>query len=163
MSGPQFDQFGNQIQPPGEDGDGIKALRKQFKEQAKKIKDLEALNETLQSQTRSGSVADTLRDAGLDPRVAKFYPTDAPTTADAVAAWVDENRELFPAPKRDEGADKNQTTLTPDQQEGYRIMKLLGEAEAATALDFQSRADACETEEEFMALLAEFGETHAFG
>lgn len=163
MSGPQFDQFGNQIPDPNaQDGEGIKALRKAIKAKGKENEELKERIAALEAQSRSGSVADYLGQHGLDPRVAKFYPGDKPTTADAVAEWVDENRELFPV-QQTNNSDPSKTTLTEDQQRGYELMRLLGEAEAATALDFKSRADACETEEEFMALLAEFGDAHPFG
>jgi hypothetical protein len=163
MSQPTFDQFGNQVPPAQQDGEGIKALRKQYKEMKKQLEALQAENEQLKTSSRSGSVAEELARAGLDPRVAKFYPADRATTADAVAEWVDENRELFPSRQETAQQQSSQTTLTPDQQEGYRIMKLLGEAEAATQMDFKSRADACQTEEEFMALLDEFSDAHPFG
>lgn len=154
----RVDEFGNPIPEP----DGIAKLRKEFKEQGKRLKALEAENATLKTQSRSGSVADALASNGLDPRVAKFYPGDRATTVDAVAEWVDENRELFPKPVAQQ-PDPHATTLSEDQQKGYEIMRLLGEAESATALDFKSRMDQCETEEELLAFFDEFGASHPFG
>lgn len=164
MSQPTFDQFGNQVggQQPA-DGNGIKQLRKEFKAKAKENEELKARIAALEAQTKAGSVADELARHNRDPRLAKFYPADRPTTADAVAEWVDENSELFPSQEANNQQQSSQTTLTPEQQEGYRIMKALGEAEAATQMDFESRAAACNTEEEFMALLDEFSEMHPFG
>lgn len=163
MSQPTFDQFGNQISPAKQDGDGIKKLRKEYEKKSKENAELLARVAALEAQTKAGSVADELARHNLDPRIAKFYPADRATTADAVAEWVDENRELFPSPQEMNQQQSSQTTLTPEQQEGYRIMKALGEAEAATQMDFESRAAACNTEEEFMALLDEFSELHPFG
>lgn len=163
MSQPTFDQFGNQLPASqGEEGNGIKALRKEFKAKAKENEELKARIAALEAQTKAGSVADELARHNRDPRLAKFYPPDRPTTADAVAEWIDENSDLFP-PQQANTSQNSGTTLTEDQQKGYELMRLLGEAEAATALDFKSRADACQTEEEFMALLDEFSEMHPFG
>lgn len=163
MSQPTFDQFGNQVPPAQQAGDGIKQLRKDFKAKSKENDELKARIAALEAQQKTGSVADALAQHGLNPLVAKFYPADKPTTADAVAEWVSENRELFPVQKDDGQQGAQQTTLTPIQQEGFRIMQALGEAEAATQMDFKSRGDACETEEEYLAFLEEFSTLHPFG
>lgn len=146
--------------PEGGDGGGIKELRKQFKAKAKENEELKARIAALEATSRSGSVADLLANNGLDPRVAKFYPADRPTTADAVAEWVDENRDLFPQPNRQQD-DPNKITLSPVEIEGYEIMRKIQAAEAATEMDFKSRLDACQNEEEVMALLQQFEQTHA--
>jgi hypothetical protein len=163
MSGAvQYDQFGNPVgaAQPGGDGEGIKALRKQYKEMKKRLAELETENATLKTSSRSGDVAGVLASQKLDPRVAKFYPADRPTTADAVAEWVDENRELFASqePNTNPG---NQTTLSAVELEGYEIIKKIQAAEAATEMDFKSRLDACQNEEEVMALLQQFEQMHA--
>ena len=154
MSEPQYDAQGN---PIVDDTNGIKALRKAMKEKSRENEELKARLEALEKQVSRGSVADELSAHGLDPRVARFYPSDKPTTADAVAEWVSENRELFnasPAPQS--------TTLSPVELEGYDIIKKIQAAEAHTEMDFKSRLDACQDEAEVMALLAQFGQEHAF-
>lgn len=156
MSAPQFDADGNLIT---EEGDGIKALRKQFKAQAAQISQLQEELKTAQTQANRGSVADVLAAHGLDPRVAKFYPTDKPSTADAVAEWIDENGDLF---GKSDGTRQTSTTLSPVEIEGYEIIKKIGAAEAHTEMDFKSRLDACKDEAEVMALLAQFGQEHSF-
>lgn len=151
MSGPQFDQFGNK-----QDGDGIKALRKAVKEKAKENKELLERITALEAQSRSGSVADTLGQQGLDPRVAKFYPGDRATTADAVAQWVDENRDLFAGrqdPNNNSGGPT--TTLTADEVEGFDIMRKVSAARASVEMDATSKIRNANTEEELMATLAE--------
>lgn len=155
MSAPQFDADGNLIP---EDGDGIKALRKQFKAQAEENRLLKEQMEKLQLQANRGSVADVLAAQGLDPRVAKFYPGDKSTTADTVAEWIDENSELF---AKADGTRAASTTLSPAEIEGYGYIKAIQAAEAHTEMDFKSRLDACTSEAEVMALLAQFGQEHS--
>lgn len=123
-----------------DNANGPAGLRKALKKQALELKELrEALAGTVQRE-RKANVNEALATRGLDPRVAKFYPTDGATDEESVDKWVEENRELFGGRsvlKEDGGA--NESALTDSEMRGYEIQKDIAAFDTALQMDFKSR------------------------
>lgn len=79
-----------------EDSNLVKDLRKQLKEAQQRSKQFEEELSQTKSQVRERSLSDILQSKGLNPKVAKFVPTDV-EGEDAVNEWLTENAELFGA------------------------------------------------------------------
>ena len=147
-----------------DDGEGIKGLRKQFKEQKALLDQQRTLIEQLMAERNASSVSDYLASSGLDPRVAKFYPKDAPTDSASVAQWVDENKELFPSRRVLESGNPDADVLTDSERRGYQMIQDMAAYEGAVQIDLKSRLDKIQydpqnpdkAQAELMATLKEF-------
>lgn len=144
----------------GTDGEGIKNLRKAFKETTRLNKELQSRLDALEGKDRTNAIDSALRLRGVDARVAKFYPQDRATTAEAVEEWVEENKDLFGI--SEENAGPVASSLSPVEIEGYEIVRKIQAAEAATEADFKSRLDKAANKDEVMQVMAEFGRQHTF-
>ena len=123
---------------------GIKAMRKAFKEQGKQLAELQAaLTKTLERE-KSANVYEALASRGLDPRVAKFYPKDAPTDDSALDSWVEENKDLFGNRVVVTSDGSASDTLTEAERRGYQIQRDIGAYESAVQMDLKSRLDKIE-------------------
>lgn len=78
----------------GDESNLVRDLRKQLKALKKSNDEAAEKLSKFEKQERLSTVADLVKDAGADARFAKFY-TGEDTSKEAVAAWVDENKELF--------------------------------------------------------------------
>jgi hypothetical protein len=125
-------------------GDGIKELRKKFKEQAKLIKELQDEREKFQLRDRDSDVRQALADRGLDPRVAKFYPKDAPLDTTSIDAWVDENKDILGTRQIVSGNTPDDSTLTDSERRGYQAINDIAAYEAGLSMDLKSRMDKIE-------------------
>lgn len=124
--------------------DGIKALRKKFKDQGAEIQSLkDALARTLERE-KSQNVYEALANRGVDPRVAKFYPKDASTDDAAVDEWVTENKDLFGNREVLTPDGSASDTLTDAEKRGYQIQKDISAYEGALQMDLKSRLDKIE-------------------
>jgi len=120
---------------------GIKALRKQFKEQGRQIQALLDQNAQLMAERNVSSVADTLASSGLDPRVAKFYPKDSPTDSESVAQWVEENKDFFGNRRIVDEGQLNSSTMTEAEVRGYQIIQDMAAYDTGLQTDLKSRLD----------------------
>lgn len=82
----------------------VRDLRKQLKAAKKANDDVAAEISQYRAQQRKASVADVLTERGAKPELAKFY-TGEDTSKEAVAAWIDENKDLFGITTPDEEPD----------------------------------------------------------
>ena len=81
----------------------VRNLRKQLREHAKKVDELSEQNTTLAKQVRSKSVEEILTSKEVDKRIAQFIPADVTDEA-GVAAWLEQNGDLFGVTKTDDSA-----------------------------------------------------------
>ncbi len=86
------DQSQTQQQPPRENNT-IKTLREMHDADNARIKALEEKLTALEADKVKNQVGSMLESHGLPPRAAKLYQGEA--TPDAVAAWAEENKDLF--------------------------------------------------------------------
>ena len=77
-----------------EDSHLVKDLRKQLNEALKAKKVFEEELGQYKSQLRERSVAEVLQSKGVNPKVAKFLPSDVDGD-EAIGAWLEENADLF--------------------------------------------------------------------
>lgn len=83
----------------------VKQLRKQLQEKDKVIKGLETKVES----TRSETIANALKDAGVSEKVAKYIPEDLDATKDSVLKWLEEEGDVFGVkPAKGEPADADE-------------------------------------------------------
>lgn len=123
------------------ESEGIKNLRKQFKEQAKLIKEQSELIAQFATANRGSVVSQALTNRGLDGRVAKFYPADLGTDDESVDKWVNENKDIF-GPAQPAGTPPTQeTTLSDAEQRGYQAMQDMEAYDARIVQDFKSQMD----------------------
>ena len=123
---------------------GMKKLRKQYEEQQAQIKLLMEQNSKLMAVQNTVSVSDTLAKNGLDPRVARFYPSDAATDEESVTKWVDENKDIFGARRTTENGQVAQDTLTDAERRGYQAINDISAYESAMHMDLKSQLDKIE-------------------
>jgi hypothetical protein len=76
------------------ESEGMKNMRKQLKEQGKQIKEYQDQLNQFQSQNRGSVISQALSSRGLDPRVAKFYPTDLGTDDESVGKWYQAMQDM---------------------------------------------------------------------
>lgn len=84
-------------------------LREAYKAQKAKNAEMEKQLAELLDKNRATDLEKAFSAKNVDPRVAKFYPKDADSSADKVDAWLAENAELFGI---DLGSDDKNAELT---------------------------------------------------
>jgi len=147
-----------------DDDKGIGGLRKQFKEQKKLLDQQQTMIAQLLAERNASSVADTLASSGLDPRVAKFYPKDAPTDPASVAQWVEENKFAFGDRRIMQSGTQDEDVLTDSERRGYQIIQDMAAYQDGVQVDLKSRLDKIQYNpqdpdaavKELMATLKEF-------
>lgn len=75
--------------------DLVKKLRKAERAKEKQIRELEARLAELTNAQRKNVVESFLANKGLNPKVAKFIPSDIDPTESALNQWVDEYGDVF--------------------------------------------------------------------
>lgn len=79
-----------------QDGNALlKDLRKQLKIQSQKNKELEEKLAEQTTRTRSMTLAETLKAAGVNEKVASLVPGDVEPTAEAVGEWLKKYEDVF--------------------------------------------------------------------
>lgn len=107
-----------------QDNNTIKTLRALHDADRETIKNLTARLDELEKDKKVNVVAASLKSAGMNPAVAKFYQGDAEPAA--VAAWIEENKSIFGAqPGLEPGGeppvdDTPSPITTPQQQQSYQ-------------------------------------------
>lgn len=87
--------------------DLVKKLRKAERAKEKQIRELEAKLAELTNAQRKGVVESFLANKGLNPKVAKFIPSDIDPTESALNQWVEEYGDVF-------GLAQSEQTQAPD-------------------------------------------------
>jgi hypothetical protein len=75
--------------------DLLKKLRKQVSVLSKEIKERDDLISQFQTYSHEASVGEILESYGLNPKIAKFIPSDVEADEDAVAEWLNEYGDAF--------------------------------------------------------------------
>lgn len=131
----------NDWQDPNE-SEGMKAMRKQIKEQGKLLKEQSDLIAQFQTVNRGAVLTAALTSRGLDAKVAKFYPADLGTDDESVDKWYNENKDVFgPAQPAGTAPQDQGTALSDAEQRGYQAMQDMGAYDARVVQDFKSQMD----------------------
>jgi hypothetical protein len=107
-----------------QDNNTVKTLRALHDADKETIKELKSRLDALEADRKVNVVAESLKSAGMNPAVAKFYQGDADPAA--VAAWIDENKSVFgAAPAPEAGGEPDPAPVpspvsTPQQQQDYQ-------------------------------------------
>lgn len=103
----------------GSTGDnGIKQMRKQFRELQRRAKELEDANVALAAKVRTNTIAEVLAAKGVNPKVARLIPTDV--AEDGIEAWLEDMKDVLPlAPKTPEGDGTPAPEQTQQQQQQF--------------------------------------------
>jgi len=86
--------------------DLLKKLRKQVSVLSKEIKERDELISQFQTYSHEASIGEILESYGLNPKIAKFIPSDVEADEDAVAEWLNEYGDAFGITAVDESASE---------------------------------------------------------
>jgi hypothetical protein len=137
--------------------DLVKKLRKQIDALSKTIREKDEALSELQSYTFEVSVADTLSQWGLDPRIAKFIPDNVEDEND-LALWLEEYGDVFgvEAVEGDGGRENDeQSPLDPEVVQAAELMAATeeGAIDPTVGLDVASRIEGANSADELLAML----------
>lgn len=107
---PYFDDDDEQVQ--GFDSEGIKNLRKSYRDAQKRMKELEGELDQFRSSERQRSVSDVIASRGLNPRVAEIVP-DYLSGRDEIQRWLEERADIFGSAQQDESVQQAAPVAPP--------------------------------------------------
>lgn len=126
--------------------DLVKALRKQLSAASKQLKEQSSVIAELQTVKHQNTVAEMLKEYGLNPKIAAFIPDDVESDSD-LTEWLDEYGEAFGIEQvteqgvYDDDPDAQASELMAsvedggiDTQAGYDLMTRMGEASSEAEL-----------------------------
>lgn len=89
----EFD-FEEETQPRSSD-DVLKKVRRAERAKDKQVKELQAELESLRRFQREATISQVLAEKGVNPKVAKFIPSDIEMSSDSISNWLTDNGDLF--------------------------------------------------------------------
>ena len=75
--------------------DVLKKVRRAERAKDKQLKELQAELESLRKFQREATISQVLAEKGVNPKVAKFIPTNIDLSSDGIGNWLTENGDLF--------------------------------------------------------------------
>ena len=131
------------------DTDLVKKLRKALKAEQRRNKELETnLGELTKSQ-KDRILKDALASRGVNPKIAAFIPSDIEASEDAIAAWLENNADVFGI--NSEPKQVNQQDISAMQK---MDSVLTGAETSASSDDLANRIANASSEEEFLSILS---------
>jgi len=139
----EFDFEEEETQPRSSD-DVLKKVRRAERAKDKQLKELQAELESLRRFQRETTISQVLSEKGVNPKVAKFIPSNIEMSSDSISNWLTENGELFgvSAPTQQNAVDVNDMAalrqidavtsgaISPDDvNDAFNIMNNAGSAE----------------------------------
>lgn len=136
----------------------LKDLRKQLKAQSQKNKELEEKLAEQTTRTRSMTLAELLKTAGVPEKVASLVPGNVEPTAEAVGEWLKEYGDVFGVTQGGQSPTEGQA----DQEVPPEVLRMKQMQDVAAAGEFKgqtrqvTQADlkAASSLPELMALIA---------
>ena len=134
--------------------DLVKKLRKQINAMNKALKEKDELLTDYQEVAYQNSVAETLTEWGLNPRIAAFVPDDI-ADEDELAAWLEEYGDAFATGSIQEEASDSGYAIDNDALQASELMADLedGSFDPEIGLDMQHRMEQAQTPEELLSML----------
>ncbi len=144
------DEF-DDIEDTNADGKAlVSKLRRAERAKDKRVKELEAELESLRKVQREANVTQVLSEKGVNPKIARFIPSDAANTPEEIDAWLEENGELFGVVAQS-GKEK---VTNEDLSALKQIDATTGSALSPdTVSDMMSAINNAQSQEELLALL----------
>jgi len=89
--------------------DVLKKVRRAERSKDKQLKELQSELEALRKFQRETTISQVLTEKGINPKVAKFIPSDIDLSSDGINNWLTENGDLFgvASPKQQNTVDDN--------------------------------------------------------
>jgi hypothetical protein len=75
--------------------DVLKKVRRAERAKDKQLKELQSELEALRKFQREATISQVLSEKGVNPKVAKFIPSDIEMSSDSIGNWLTDNGELF--------------------------------------------------------------------
>ena len=134
--------------------DLVKKLRKQINAMNKALKEKDELLTDYQEVAYQNSVAETLTEWGLNPRIAAFVPDDI-ADEDELAAWLEEYGDAFAVGSIQEAVSDSGYAIDDDALHTSELMADLedGSFDPEIGLDMQHRMEQAQTPEELLSML----------
>lgn len=132
-----------ETQPRSSD-DVLRKVRRAERAKDKQLKELQAELESLRRFQREATISQVLAEKGVNPKVAKFIPSDIEMSSDSISNWLSDNGDLFgvAAPVQQSAVDMNDMAalrqidavtsgaISPDDvNDAFNIMNNAGSAE----------------------------------
>lgn len=104
----EFDLEEEETQSRSSD-DVLKKVRRAERAKDKQLKELQSELEALRKFQREATISQVLSEKGVNPKVAKFIPSNIEMSSDSISNWLTENGELFgvAAPTQQNAVDVN--------------------------------------------------------
>jgi hypothetical protein len=124
--------------------DVLKKVRRAERAKDKQLKELQSELEALRKFQREATISQVLSEKGVNPKVAKFIPSNIEMSSDSISNWLTENGDLFgvAAPTQQNAVDVNDMAalrqidavtsgaISPDDvNDAFNIMNNAGSAE----------------------------------
>jgi hypothetical protein len=90
----EFEDFDDEPQR-GSSDDVLKKVRRAERAKDKQLKELQSELEALRKFQREATISQVLSEKGVNPKVARFIPSDIEMSSDGISNWLTENGELF--------------------------------------------------------------------
>ena len=90
----EFEDFDEEPQR-GSSDDVLKKVRRAERAKDKQLKELQAELDSLRKFQREATISQVLAEKGVNPKVAKFIPSDIEMSSDSIGNWLTDNGELF--------------------------------------------------------------------
>ena len=132
------------------DTDLVKKLRKALKAEQRRSKELETNYSELTKSQKERILKDALASRGVNPKVAAFVPSDIEASEDAIAAWLDNNADVFGFASKETKSVNNQDIDSLKKMDNV----LTGLESPGTSNDLERKLAAAESQEEIMSLLS---------
>lgn len=139
----------------GQESSG-KGLRGQLEQALADKKALEAEVAELRGKARQTEVSNVLTAKGVNPKVAKFIPTDV-EGEEGISKWLEENADLFGATSQDDDTQQQDAGIAPEVKESASRLQNLGSSAQSPGklADIEARMASAQTSEELQELWAE--------
>ena len=135
----------------------LKDLRKQLKVQSQKNKELEEKLAEQTTKTRSMTLAEVLKGAGVNEKVASLVPGDVEPTPEGVGEWLKKYGDVFGATQgtTSSPADQEDQEVPPEVQQMSQMQSVAatGEIKGQTRQVGMADLKAASSEEEIWALI----------
>ena len=162
------DDYDDQSNGPKALRELVEKLQKQVKDQEKALEAEKAEKAELSAKVKKSSLADLLKQAGVDPKFAARADKDgADATEDGVKAWIEENKDFYnfggTKPAEVEVVEKDGApNVSPDLEAGVRASQALSESGIAPGeVDILQKIQSIPTEgiseDQFLAQLKSLG------
>lgn len=127
-----YDDEDDDFTMPEQDNGAMNEVRKANRALEKRLKALEAENNSLKTATRQRTVKEVLGQKGINSKVAAFIPNDIEPTEEAITNWLNEYGDVFGVNKQEETAAQNPTAPSVDLSANQRINNVVNTGTAPT-------------------------------